>query len=384
LIHRIVIATLCLALVFSEASGACTSLLPTLFNQTISPFECSQVLAKLPFRETWSVSGTKGLIDSQGLGTGFTMYLPATHTEFEFDPSRLFIDISLGVLRINASIGHVFADRNNHQTALGLGAPLPSITPIEVAMTIRQPPRGAGKLEQANLWFGTNENNFFKFAWLSRTTGNTVQLVREHPKGNYIWESGKIAHAETVTLSYLLTSYPPCVEARYRINSTLNWTILANYTNATVLSPFFNLDPIDRGELNTSSFLGIFCTSYDLNYTVFEFEEFWIEPEGYTPPSPSEETPSSNLSPSSNPPSPTPSSTPTPEVPWDNSTVISTEGEMTSRDAIGGGFGNPRFNPPSDGTTSNAANSPTRCCFLWVITRGGFVILHGIFSIRFN
>jgi hypothetical protein len=124
----------------SPTSLGCTPI-PSAFNGvSISPLTCEQIkqtsISLLWNKDEGGLSSGNGIFCqrqvrvssnlNEGLGTGFTMILPASSGVANYLPSNLSVDTSQGRLVYTTTSGIMALTTNSQQNALGIGLTLPS------------------------------------------------------------------------------------------------------------------------------------------------------------------------------------------------------------------------------------------------------------------
>src|SRR6185295_2739501 len=118
------------------------------------------------------------------------------------------------------------------------------------------PPNGSGKYEQAGLWFGYDEDHYFKLAYESAPGGNLIEFLEEYagkPVKSFKVSVGAAAPS-SVSLEFIVDPYNQKVSAYYAVGSN----DLAQLGQAIAAAPeFFSFDAagIDP-EIGTRSFAG--------------------------------------------------------------------------------------------------------------------------------
>ena len=148
---------------------------------------CSEILVDLPYALDFA-SDQGGVVDRDGVGTGFTYVDPPTNGA-GYIPENLFVDTAAGLLRAETTAGLSLQDVNSGDNALAVGIDAPSqVTRIEATL---DNPLWTGGNEQAGLWFGNDEDNYIKLVVVSTNTGPRIQLrieqgsIKQHRGHNY-------------------------------------------------------------------------------------------------------------------------------------------------------------------------------------------------------
>ncbi|NJM08280.1 hypothetical protein HC891_22025 [Candidatus Gracilibacteria bacterium] len=154
-----------------------------------SALVCADIPVSLPFSLDWNADAG-ALPDATGIGTGFTMIDPpsarlaADGPVFDgdapgYEPSKLAVNTTAGTLTIVSNKGIMFAkpsistETNSQINALGVGVDVGSDA-LELRATLFPPawPSGANSSQQAGLWFGLNEDNYVKLAFVNSSPGS--------------------------------------------------------------------------------------------------------------------------------------------------------------------------------------------------------------------
>ena len=141
-----------------------------------APVICQQIKVALPLNLEFNADAGH-LVDGLGVGTGFTYVLPSSHAA-PYTKENLFIDPTRGQLGIKTTAGIATLSANTHTNMLGVGF-TGQAQVARISTRIVSPPNGTGKWEQAGLWFGYDEDHYFKAAYESSPNGNTVEFYEE-------------------------------------------------------------------------------------------------------------------------------------------------------------------------------------------------------------
>ena len=249
---------------------------------------CSSVPVSLPFSLGWS-AGEGGVVDKDGLGTGFTMIQPSTTGGYL--PANLDLNTTApGTLDITTTSGIQFKTpattggaSNGQHNALGV-AFNGTAGPVRLETTLVNPPTGNNQAEQAGLWFGIDEDNYVKLvvASVTPTTQMRVQLAREiagvsngTAAGDEVNTGNLTVSASTVRLSLVLDPVTNTASATYRIDGGAPVTV----GSFTVPASFFTGIALETGG-TPKTFAGIFTTHRNRTATpaslVFRFGDFLL------------------------------------------------------------------------------------------------------------
>ncbi len=169
---------------FGTVAAAGAGLIDGLLNITLqigpaggcTPVACEDILVDLPYELDFE-SNHGFLKDGFGRGTGFTYVdVPTNGTGLI---NNLFqLDAPAGELRIDTTPGIMAFATNSQDNALGVGIDAPSQLSV-LHTTLLDPPLGTNNYEQAGLWFGLDEDNYVKCAYVSSPGGTQVQFFVE-------------------------------------------------------------------------------------------------------------------------------------------------------------------------------------------------------------
>ncbi len=184
-----------------------------------STLECLSVPVSLPFELLFDAD-RDGLVDAGGVGTGFTVALPASSAVDGppadpgvpgYAPDSLALDVSAGTLTVAAGDG-VFDEtaatvpggngqRNALAVALDPGGP-----PFEVYTDlVGLPVRGGAGGERAGVWFGLGEDDLVGLAAVHTGTGYRLRLRAESGAVEAgLVETGDVAASGDLTLKLVL------------------------------------------------------------------------------------------------------------------------------------------------------------------------------------
>ena len=265
-------------------TGGCTD---------ISPLSCTQV--RIAGNYVVNFDGADGgLIDNNGIGTGFTMVDPPSNpgnpnpipSSPGYWAEKIEVDTANQTLQITTTSGLNFLNVNSLDNALGIGLNLPSKT-LEITTILSSLPPAPGGFAQAGLWFGqatgngrgTSEDNYIKLVAISTEVGvYEIQALIEQDGIQGDSQNVNISSdTSSVTLSLLFNPNTESVTAKYNTGS--GEQTLFTFTN--VPSAWFSFDQagIDP-TVKTRSFGGIFASHRNLGSPfVFTFNSFSVTEE---------------------------------------------------------------------------------------------------------
>ncbi len=275
----------------------------------ISPLPCGDVPVSLPFALDWSAD-EGDILDGDGVGTGFTMVDPPSARLASDNPvsnpdvpgyeaDLLDVDTATpGTLSIEATKGIAFSqpnsqaqgqeanssDTNSQLNALGVGVDVEGPIRIETTL-VDLPSLGGNNFQQAGLYFGLNENNFIKVAYLNANGGNAkIQLGGEtDDSGTFVLldnqESSnfsQLGNGDSLTLVAEIDPATNQVEGFFSINggaetSVGTLAIPASFTNGT--------DHDGDAGTDALSYAGIFGSTRRAAVSanlIFNFDDFSI------------------------------------------------------------------------------------------------------------
>ncbi|QDB80226.1 hypothetical protein FE251_13175 [Georgenia wutianyii] len=164
--------------VVATAPGAFSAVLPVELvvgdPGGCEPVSCELIKVGTPYNLGFRY-GSGGIIDSSGVGTGFTMLL-ARPDGTEYRPDHLDVDLGDGTLDITGTAGSV--KENTLDNALGVGFDGPTTTTVLTA-TIAELPAATGKFEQAGIWFGYDQDHVDRVSLVNAPLGWRVEHVLE-------------------------------------------------------------------------------------------------------------------------------------------------------------------------------------------------------------
>lgn len=164
--------------VVATAPGAFTAVLPVTLvvgdPGGCAPVACELIKVDTPYNLGFRYEA-KGIIDTAGVGTGFTTLLPRPD-DAEYQRDRLRVDLGEGTLDITGAPGSV--KENTLDNALGVGFDGPTDTTV-ITATIAGPPPATGKYEQAGIWFGYDQDHVDRVALVHTPSGWRVEHVLE-------------------------------------------------------------------------------------------------------------------------------------------------------------------------------------------------------------
>ncbi len=244
---------------------------------TLSPLDCSDLAVSLPYNLDFNSSTSNTIIDSSGLGTGFTSIMEKSGNASGYEPSLL--NISGGSLQMQSQAGIAYLSNNNQVNTLGVGLEEITSPSITIKTTLLNITTGTGSA-QSGIWFGFNQDNFVKFC-----------VVNNHNLELRV-ESGGIS--TTVNQSFLTASvYGKDILLELIINKNVStieayYTILDEANDRTFVgSKELPQNYLVGRQINSSylSFAGIYTTHRSGSQFTTSFDSFSIEGETITAPS---------------------------------------------------------------------------------------------------
>jgi hypothetical protein len=140
------------------------------------PVACADVLVTSPYVLTFDRDHGH-IPDGLGAGTGFT-YVDPPSRGAGYVPDNLQVDHASGALLLRTTAGLQYQGANTLDNALGVGVDAREQA-VVLTTTLVFPPVGAGRFEQAGLWFGNHEDSYVKLVVLSTPSGTKVQYLLE-------------------------------------------------------------------------------------------------------------------------------------------------------------------------------------------------------------
>ncbi|WP_317045517.1 PKD domain-containing protein, partial [Algoriphagus antarcticus] len=270
---------------------------PVLPCSPYSLLPCDQIVKSSPINLTFDGNGT-GLVDKNGVATGFTVAvphsaarltndLPITYPEVNgFEPSKL--TISGGNLVVTATHGIAFlappASSNNNTQVNSLGVGLNNITGKLTIETKLLALNSGGNAAQAGIWFGLDEDNFVK---LNYNNGNQIELRKEVAglsstaavASNLDQIQINIGTGTTrdITLRMEVDPVGMTIRSFYSIG-TGEFIQLTNSSLSQLSLPQVYLDGLTSGDLSGNTFAGVFATYrngsvFDATFDYFSVNE---------------------------------------------------------------------------------------------------------------
>jgi hypothetical protein len=243
----------------------------------------------LPYNLTWT-AGEDGLVDANGVGTGFTMADPPSNRLLEdgapgnprmpgYEPANLTVDTAAGALTITTNLGIQFRAVNALVNALGVGVNA-GTQPLTIDTTVMNPDIPAPGAQQGGLWFGLDEDNYVKLVLVKASGPNmrNIQLLQE--VGGETTEvnlPAPIALETGATVRLIMATNPATttVSGSYQINDGPVTALPAGFSD--VPASFFTGTSLADGT-GPVSFAGIFATHRNSNAPLnFSFEEFRVQ-----------------------------------------------------------------------------------------------------------
>lgn len=209
---------------------------------------CNQLrVPALPNYElNWNINHG-GLVDNGGIGTGFTAVAPATNPETggaaqapSYLANKLVVNTSTGLLSVTGTPGLNVNVVNTQMNALAVGVPTGNSYIVEARIKGLNLSAGNAAFQQAGIWFGTGEDDYFKLVMVRNTAGTQIEFGRE-TAGVYDTQSRKITlTAAQITaiqngsLRLILTinSVTNTASAQYQIDTGAIVDVTPTYTGA--------------------------------------------------------------------------------------------------------------------------------------------------------
>ncbi len=225
-----------------------------------------------PYCVAWNGSAG-GVLDNNGVGTGFTAVDPPSNNLFPvtpsdsnvngYEPGNLLVNTTNGTLTITTTKGIMFTSANSQVNALSVGIDASVATIIEA--TYINPTFPGSNAQQAGLWFGIDEDNYVKLVLGLNAGVPRIQLATEVLGGSYPLGGGSPNEANvatgtvsssTVTMRLILNPVTNQVTGEYEIDGGATGTV----GPLPVLSTFFSGKTLPDGETGPVSFAGLFAT----------------------------------------------------------------------------------------------------------------------------
>ncbi|WP_324649594.1 kelch repeat-containing protein [Georgenia sp. H159] len=262
--------------VLATAPGAFTAALPVELvvgdPGGCEPVSCELIKVGTPYNLGFRYE-SGGIIDTAGVGTGFTTLLPRDDGS-EYRRNNLRVDLGDGTLDITGTHGSV--KENTLDNAVGVGFDGPTSTTV-LSTTIAGTPAATGKYEQAGLWFGYDQNHVDRLALVRAPLGWRVEHVLEV-------DGVEVARRNS---PYLTIPTDTPVELQLRLDPGTRQATgfyrvgdggLSPLMTASVPGEFFSFDAAGIDPLiATRSFGGIFASRRDATVApVFRFSQFSV------------------------------------------------------------------------------------------------------------
>ena len=226
-------------------------------RSVVEPLEDRRMFAvDTPFAVEWTGGETRtGVVDQSNVGTSFEFVTGAAAGVTAHDPSKLKVDVPVGVLRVTTSAGTPQDGQNtlvnNLVNAFNASGNFTVTTRLE-GLTSGGVVAAPGR--QAGLWFGPDQDNYVKLVLLTTQNGPRLQFIDERAVGSLT--------VHTATVAESLTALPADIEdleirmigttdaatgvsrltAEYRLSDSGAWTAVAKQFTFTgaLQERFFN------------------------------------------------------------------------------------------------------------------------------------------------
>ncbi|WP_172675964.1 PKD domain-containing protein, partial [Croceitalea dokdonensis] len=264
----------------------------------LSILDCEAIVVSLPVNFDFSSEVDGTLLESGGLGTGFTVALehsearragdlPISNADVNgYEPSLL--TLTNGQLQILSQAGIAFrnppesANNNNQVNTLGVG--LENVTqPITIQTTLLNIVTGGGSA-QGGIWFGYDEDNFVKL----NVNNNNIELRTEvngfSTDGDPV-QGGQVQEAlgasgNDVVLELRIDPLTLQAEAFYTIGTGTR-TLLGSLPIPADYFAGRDIDPL--GGQDNVTFAGIYATHRNGTQFTASFDDFAITEETVQP-----------------------------------------------------------------------------------------------------
>jgi len=238
-----------------------------------APVACPDILVEAPYVLTFDED--HGYIpDRDGVGTGFTYVDPPTHGT-GYIPDNLAIDSAGGVLALSTTAGLQYQSTNALDNALGVGIDMREGGMV-LRTTVRSPPPGTGKFEQAGLWFGNHEDSYVKLVVLSTPSGTKVQYLLEVDGQARAEKKSDVLELEgrTVLLQLRVDPATSAIDAAYLIDDGP----LRSLRTFIVPPELLGLGGGGDAAIGTQSFGGVFASHRNAEVPlVYVFDAFAVD-----------------------------------------------------------------------------------------------------------
>ncbi|MEO7800834.1 MAG: malectin domain-containing carbohydrate-binding protein [Ginsengibacter sp.] len=253
----------------------------------VSSFSCPAIVKSIPFSLTFSGS-EGGLLDKQGIGTGFFMatnpsaplFTPSNSLVPGYEPSKLYVNNGQLFVTSTAGISYLnpaqSSSTNSQVNALGVGIKTLNTTIIEA--TLNKPLAGTNLSEQGGIYFGLNEDNYVKLDVISAGSGYAqVEFLTEvgavSASTNNIKGPKLILSNSIIKLKLVVNPAADSVTAYYIVNGGAEVTL----AKVAIPSSFSDGQLLSDGTTGGISFAGIFTSNRKSSTPlVFTFDDFNI------------------------------------------------------------------------------------------------------------
>ncbi len=258
-------------------------------NISPTPITCPQVVVGIPYQLNFD--GTEGgIIDKNGVGTGFTMVDPHTAARLAnalpvsnaatpgYEPSK--IEITGGNLELLSSQGLAYlrppagSNNNTQVNTLGVGLQVQNRRFL-IESTLINPATGLG-FAQTGIWYGLNEDNFIK---IDVFNNNSIEMrieqngLSNNTVANHIQVTGLPIAGNNVRLRLEVNNSTPTktITGYYKIGN--NPEVILGTFNHTFNNGLFLAD----GVTNNVSFAGIYNSHRNGTQFTTTFDNFLIQ-----------------------------------------------------------------------------------------------------------
>lgn len=239
---------------------------PSEFNgKVISLDRCETVVRQAPFR--MSFRGRQGgVVDSNGVPTGFTMFLPSKGRPNYYDSDLLTVITDRG-LAMKARRDRMDNGRNRHVNMLGVGLNVPG-SAFSISISFILPTNIFRWNERACLFFGISDSNFVQLCVVTQGGGYGVKLRVEESDKPIFLKNEQVELGEDRTVNLFLQILPETAEVAASYSTTGD---VKDLVRTMVPRELFSFDAANQDfRLGTRSFVGVVVASNN----IFSASEF--------------------------------------------------------------------------------------------------------------
>lgn len=259
----------------AAADNTCVPFPSAFSGQAISTLPCEAIKVDAPYIINYGVEvPPNGLVDKNGVSTGFTMYIASSYVLQAYDPSLL--EVRDGSLKMSTTEGRLNKNLNTQINALGCGLPLPDFD-LKVFSKFIIPSDVENKYERACMYVAVSDRDNVKVCYAGTQRGETVFVHYEREDKKVYRKYRLIKLDETREIAFWFELYPLLDEIK--IFFQIGTADPVEYMTVYEGTDLFNKDAAGTDfTVGTRSFAGVFVShAFSEKTLVYDLKEFKVE-----------------------------------------------------------------------------------------------------------